>query len=126
MFALADTAFNFSLTFLNIVCKLGSISLLTIVQNSTLLIVTMTVDRLIAVKFPLRAVSLSTVKRAKIAIISIFAFSVMFNIPAFFRVNSTYEGECAPAEDENLFLTVYAWLSFFLNGVAPSCVFPAK
>ena len=49
--------------------------------NGVVLIVCMTLDRVIAIQFPLQAPSLCTTKRAKISIICILMCTMLFSIP---------------------------------------------
>ena len=51
--------------------------------SSTLLVVFMSVDRLIAVKYPLRASTLCTTHRAYISSVIMFAINLGYNVPYF-------------------------------------------
>lgn len=49
--------------------------------NGVYLVVTMTLDRYIAIRFPMKAKSICTAKRAKLSVIAIFIFAVVLNLP---------------------------------------------
>ncbi|CAH1772990.1 unnamed protein product [Owenia fusiformis] len=54
-------------------------------MTSVWLVVLVTVDRFVAVCFPLRAVSLCTIFRARVLCLSVFIMSIVYHIPMFFE-----------------------------------------
>ncbi|CAH1772991.1 unnamed protein product [Owenia fusiformis] len=54
-------------------------------MTSVWLVVLVTVDRFVAVCFPLRAVSLCTIFRARVLCLSVFIMSIIYHIPMFFE-----------------------------------------
>ena len=89
---------------------------------STLLILSMTFDRFYSIIRPHKAASFNTVKRAKITIICIFTFSLIFNIPHWFTTLNV-EWFCLPYGNEIImaksYSQVYYWASFVLQFVFP-------
>ena len=90
--------------------------------SSTLLILCMTFDRFYSIIRPHKAASFNTVTRAKITIICIFTFSLIFNIPHWFTTLNV-EWFCLPYGNEILMVKsysqVYYWASFVLQFVFP-------
>ena len=87
---------------------------------STLLILNMTFDRFYSIIRPHKAASFNTVKRAKITIICVVIFGLIFNIPhLFFTANNG--GQCVPYGKAMAFGygQFYYWLSFVLNFAFP-------
>ena len=85
--------------------------------SSTLFILSMTFDRFYSIIRPHKAALYNTVKRAKITIVSIVVFSIIFNISPLFVI--TNEGrECVP-DLSYLGKTLYFWLSYVVQFVIP-------
>ena len=87
---------------------------------STLLIVSMTFERFYSIIQPHKAASFNTVKKAKISIISIVIFSLVYNIPHVF-VTSSQGTQCVPyGKSFNLTIVqVHYWFSFVINFAFP-------
>ena len=84
---------------------------------STLLIVTMTFERLYSIIMPHRAASFNTVNRAKAIILSIILLSIIFNIPQLFT--STNFGQLCVSfgtGSERTEVKIYYWLTFIIAG----------
>ena len=80
----------------------------------------MTFDRFYNILMPLQAASFNTVKRAKITMICIYLFAIVYNIPQAFLVDGeTYQ--CVPygKVDQILYSMVYYWFSFVINYALP-------
>ena len=87
---------------------------------STLLVVSMTFDRFYSIIRPHKAASFNTVRRAKITIVCIFLFSIVYNLPQVLLVSGeTYE--CVPyGKASNLpYGMPYFWLSFVIHYALP-------
>ena len=101
-------------------CALVMTVLFTAGLCSTLFIMSMTFDRFYSIIRPHKAASFNTVKRAKITIVSIIFFSVIFNLPYLYQTIS--EGRsCIPngKSNESVFGQFYYWLSFSLSFAFP-------
>ena len=87
---------------------------------STLLIVSMMFDRFYSIIRPHKAASFNTVKRAKITIICIVIFSILYNVPHLF-ISTSEHRQCLPYGKamENLMGEFYYWLSFVINYALP-------
>ena len=87
---------------------------------STLLIVTMTFERLYSIIMPHRAASFNTVKRARAIILSIIVFSIIFNVPHLFT--STNFGQLCVSfgsGSERTGVKIYYWLTFIIPVFIP-------
>ena len=76
-------------------CTLNNTILFTSMLCSTLLIISMTFDRFYSIIRPHKAASFNTVKRAKITIICIVLFCIIFNTPHLF-ISSHDGAQCLP------------------------------
>ena len=87
---------------------------------STLFILGMTFDRFYSIIRPHKAASFNTVKRAKITIVCIVIFSILFNIPHLFT--TAVEGRQAVPLGrgmDKISGQFYYWMSFIINFAAP-------
>ena len=101
-------------------CKILNTAFFTATMCSTLLILNMTFDRFYSIIRPHKAASFNTVKRAKLTIICVILFGLIYNIPhAFFTANNG--GQCVPFGKAIAFGygQFYYWLSFVLNFAFP-------
>ena len=87
---------------------------------STLFILSMTFDRFYSIIRPHMAASFNTVKRAKITIVGIIVFSVLYNIPHLF-ISSEEGKQCVPYGTAmgKSYGQFYYWLSFVVHFAAP-------
>ena len=87
---------------------------------STLFILSMTFERFYSIIRPHKAASFNTVKRAKITILIIIIFSVLYNIPHAFITGSSGTNCNAYGKARGKSLgELYYWLSFILNFALP-------
>ena len=94
---------------------LGFISAL----SSVLFILSMTFDRFYSIIKPHKAASFNTVERAKISIICIVIFSVLYNIPHLF-VTSNRDNICLPyGSASGPIGRFYYWMSFVIHFAFP-------
>ncbi len=99
-------------------CKSAGYFVLVSLQNSTFLVVAMTVDKYVAIKWPHRAATYSTPRRAKMVVLGVFAVTFIYNIPHLFA--SDLEGsQCLGFARGGDITKVYSWFSFVLNALVP-------
>ena len=82
-------------------------------------IVLMTLDKLIAIKFPHKSAVLCTARRAKIFSVINFLAVAVFYLPNLDFSKSVGKGECARYVKEGWYVTAYSYLSIILIPVAP-------
>ena len=101
-------------------CALSMTVLFTAILCSTLLILSMTFDRFYSIIRPHKAASFNTVKRAKITIVCIIIFSIIYNIPHLV-VSVNENRQCLPYGKamEKSYGQMYYWLSFVVNFALP-------
>ena len=101
-------------------CTLAITILFSSTLCSTLLILSMTFDRFYSIIMPHKAASFNTVKRAKMTILCIVLFSIMYNIPHLF-ISSNENWQCLPYGTAmgKTYGEFYYWLSFVINYVLP-------
>ena len=103
-------------------CNLTIPMFFTATLCSTLLILSMTFDRFYSIIRPHKAASFNTIKRAKITIVCIFVFSVVFNIPPWFTTFNI-GWLCLPFGNKIVMAKSYSqfyyWASFVLQFAFP-------
>ena len=101
-------------------CTVLSTAFFTATMCSTHFILSMTFDRLYSIIRPHKAASFNTVKRAKITIISVVVFGLIFNIPHIFFTDNNGR-QCVPYGKAMAFGygQFYYWLSLVLNFAFP-------
>ncbi len=87
--------------------------------NGIWLIVSMTLDRCIAVRLPFRASLWCTTKKAKITTISLIIFMFIFNIPHLFYSRMVDRKTCAALRVNTQLSVVYAWFNIALSSLIP-------
>ena len=102
----------------NLQCKLAAVLVLYALQNTTLQIVAMTIDKYIAIKWPHMAAAYSTPRRAKLIIAGLSVFALIYNSPHFL-LTLVVEGQCFTYAVESPMTKMYSWFSFVLNAVFP-------
>ena len=86
-------------------------------MNGTLLILAMTFDRLLAIKFPLKAPVYCTASRAKITCGAVCLLSIGWNWPHWLLTKLVNNGKtCASLQTRSHFGQVYSWASLVLRG----------
>ena len=100
-------------------CRLAVTSFFTFTLCSTLFILSMTFDRFYSIIRPHKAASFNTVKRAKITILFIVAFSFLYNIPHLFLTQNR-DNQCVPyGKAKGTLGQFYYWLSFGIHFAFP-------
>ena len=78
----------------------------------------MTIDKYIAIKWPHRAATYSTPRRARIIAISLYVCVFIYNIPHFL-FSSVIGSQCLAYGISSVMSRVYSWFSFVLNAIIP-------
>ena len=97
-------------------CKTAAFFVLFGLQNSTFQVIAMTFDKYIAIKWPHRAATYSTPRRAKMTIAGVTACVVIYNIPHLF-LSKMVGDVCIGYSIGGVITNVYSWLTFSINGV---------
>ena len=99
-------------------CRFAAFLVLHALQNTTYQVLAMTIDKYIAIKWPHRAATYSTPRRAKITVTCIYICVVIYNIPHIFISQLT--GDVCLGYAIGGFITkVYSWMTFVLNAIVP-------
>ena len=99
-------------------CKCIAFGALFALQNSTFQILAMTIDKYIAIKWPHRAATYSTPRRARIIAGSVYVCALIYNIPHLF-LSRIIDGQCFAYSVDKLITKVYSYISFGLNAIIP-------
>ena len=99
-------------------CKLNVFVTLFALQNCTFLILAMTLDKYIAIKWPHKAATYSTPRRAKIISAGLYVCIFIYTIPPFF-LSSVLGDQCVAYGISTILSRVYSWFSFVLNAIIP-------
>ena len=99
-------------------CKMSSFVALFALQNGTFLVVAMTLNRYIAIKWPHKAATYSTPRRTKIITVSVSLAVCIYNIPHFF-ISIVTGNQCIGDSIGGLITKVYTWFTFVLNAIIP-------
>ena len=102
----------------DIECKLSAFFALFALQNCTFLVLFMTIDKYIAIKWPHRAATYSTPGRAKRIAVGLYGSVCIYNIPHFF-LSSVIGGQCFNFGIRSFISRVYSWFSFVINVIIP-------
>ena len=102
----------------NFECKFFAFLVLMGLQSTTYQVLAMTTDKFIAIKWPHKAATYSTPRRAKIALLCVYIFVILYNIPHFF-LTEIQSGICRVYIKPGLFSTIHSWLSFVVNFIIP-------
>ena len=99
-------------------CGIASFVGFIAVQNSTYQVIAMTIDKYIAIKWPHKAATYSTPKRATITVLAIFICVVFYNIPHIFITKLIGDVCLGYAVGGNV-TKVYSFFSFIVNAFIP-------
>ena len=106
-----------------VACRCLSVVLAMSVMSSTYIIVTMTLDRLVAVKWPFKALHWCTAKKTKISCLMIVTICCLFKAP-YIWVSEPYtdSNTCAAFRGEQTtLLVVYYWINTVVANYLPFC-----
>ena len=96
-------------------CRIASYFVLVGLQNSTFQVIAMTFDKYIAIKWPHKAATFSTPRRAKLTIMGILICVLVYNIPHLF-LSRMFGDVCIAYAAGGIIMKVYSWMTFSLNG----------
>ncbi len=99
-------------------CKVIAFLVLMSLQNTTYQVLLMTIDKFIAIKWPHKAATYSTPRRAKITLVCVHIFVLLYNIPHLF-ISGLKANICIAYLKPGLFTPIHSWLSFVLNFIVP-------
>ena len=99
-------------------CKTAAFLALYALQNTTFQVLAMTIDKFIAIKWPHKAATYSTPRRAKITVIILFTSVFIYNIPHLI-ISQVVGSECLGYASGGVVTKVYSWFSFVLNAIIP-------
>ena len=99
-------------------CKLAAYFAFFTLQCATYQILAMTIDKYIVIRWPHKAATYSSPKRAQIIIVTILIFVSIYNVPHFF-ITAVIKGNCYGYSTKIILTKVYSWSTFVLNGVIP-------
>ena len=99
-------------------CRMESFLIMSALQNATYQVVAMTIDKYIAVKWPHKAATYSTPRRAKWTIVVLYVCVIIYNLPDFF-MTKMIGAVCASYVIGGVYAKIYSWLTFILNGIVP-------
>ena len=99
-------------------CKIISFLNAFAMQNSRYQILAMTIDKYVAIKWPHRAATYSTARRAKFITTGVFICTLIYNARHIFMTNLV-KGTCRPYVVGGIISIVLTWISLFVNGIIP-------
>ena len=105
----------------SIECKIYAFVTLIALQNGTFQILAMTLDKYIAIKWPHKAATYSTPRRAKMITVSLYICAFIYNIPPYF-LSDVIGNQCVGYAVRGVITSMYTWLSFVLNAIIPYTV----
>ena len=99
-------------------CKINAYFAYFSLQTATYQVLVMTIDKYVAIKWPHKAATYSTPRRAKIMTIAIFILVLIYNIPHFF-ITTLIGGKCYGYSVKGILTKVYSWFTIVINAVIP-------
>lgn len=84
---------------------------------SIVIVISMTIDRFIAVQYPLKANIICTPKRAKITMLVALPIVMVYTSPYIFYTN--YTAQKLALSKGGKFMQIYSWVVFCMNSVCP-------
>ena len=99
-------------------CKVAAFCALFALQNSSFQVLAMTVDKYIAIKWPHKAATYSSSKRAKIVAVGLSVLAFIYSSPHFYLTH-LLDGQCLAYGTGGVLSKIYSWFSFVLNAIIP-------
>ena len=99
-------------------CKTISCLTNSSLQSSTYQVLAMTIDKYIAIKWPLKAAVYSTSKRVRAITFGVIACALSYNVLHLFAA-SVVGGQCLSYSVGGTITRVYSWITFAINGIIP-------
>ena len=87
-------------------------------QCATYQVLAMTVDKYVAIKYPHRAVTYSTSRKARFLTLGVFISTLTYNVLHIF-LGGLLGGQCLAYVTGGTIKRVYSWISFIVNGIVP-------
>ena len=101
-------------------CRIIAAFQLFVLQNATYQVIAMTVDKFIGIKWPHKAATYSTARRAKYTVFGVVTGSVIFNLPHLIISQVVGDGaQCLGYARGGAITMFYSWFNFVLNAVIP-------
>jgi len=110
--------FGESLMFTPFGCKIMSSTYYIVSHFSVWIVVSMTIERFIAVAIPLQASRLCTVKRAKLVCFSLACIMLLINVHFLFT-HALINGECVPDKAYDWFMKIWPWIDAVIYSFIP-------
>ena len=104
---------------LGVDCVILTYIALATIQFGIVMILAMTVDRTIAIRWPLKVGDYCTVKQARVVILGATAFCLAYNVPHLFMTQVLANNTCTGFTLKNKWVEAYAWISSTLNCFVP-------
>ena len=99
-------------------CSAANTTILTSTLASTFLIIVMTFERCYSIVKPHKAASFNTARKAKITILSVCIFCILFNIPNLF-FSEAINNRCISNKRSIPNVQIYAWLAYAISFALP-------
>ena len=99
-------------------CKLSAYLHNFSLQSATYQVLAMTLDKYVAIKWPHRAATYSTPRRARLIALGVLVTTLSYNVPHLF-LGGLLGGQCLAYVVGGTITRVYSYISFSLNGVIP-------
>ena len=97
-------------------CKINAYFAYFSLQTATYQVLVMTIDKYVAIKWPHKAATHSTPRRAKIIILTMFTLVLIFNMLHFF-ITTLIGGKCYGYSVKSILTKVYSWLTIVINAI---------
>ena len=105
--------------FYDIECKILIWMLDTFQQNGVLLILSVTLDRLVAVRFPFNAAAWCRAKRAKIVSACVFVVVAVYSLPHLLFNYADEQLVCMLCSFDNILCVIHLWVTAFIAFAIP-------
>ena len=99
-------------------CRIISTLVKLHLQNATFQVVAMNIDKFIAIKWPHKAATYSTAKRAKWTAFAIYVCCITYNLPHLYFTR-LIDGYCLGYIVGGVYAKIYSWLNFTVDGIIP-------
>ena len=99
-------------------CKLSAYLHNFCLQCATYQVLAMTIDKYVAIKWPHRAATNSTPRKARFLALGVFVSTLTYNVLHLF-LGGLLGGQCLAYAVGGTITRVYSWISFIVNGIIP-------
>ena len=99
-------------------CKLSAYLHNFCLQCATYQVLAMTIDKYVAIKWPHRAATNSTPRKARFLALGVFVSTLSYNVLHFF-LGGLVGGQCLAYVVGGTVTRIYSWISFIVNGIIP-------